>query len=208
MAETGIEQPTGAQGEETPPRCYVGSKSSNPCWRTATERLAPQEETPTLCPEHARLACLSGEVDDWSIALATIEEWIRGPVAEDSSGHLERLAINLRDEVRTEYAAASAAAYAAKLVAQQGPPGEGEPSLTLEQAEELARLIVRADSFANARTLAEDVPEEALEMRDRWGMVDALAAAAREASKEASRYKEALGFPRLEERGRGCGTGA
>jgi hypothetical protein len=94
------------------------------------------------------------------------------------------------------------------MVAQQGPPEEGEPSLTLEQAEELARLIVRADSFGNARTALEDAPEETLGLRDRWVIVDALASAAQEASNDAARYREALGFPPLEGRGREGGAGA
>ena len=80
------------------------------------------------------------------------------------------------------------------MAARYGPPKAGEPSLTLQQAAELARLIARADSFVDARTLVEDAPDDVLQLRDRWVMVDALDVAAQEANEEVDRYKEALGF--------------
>ena len=97
-------------------------------------------------------------------------------------------------DARREYAAASARPRAALLVAEQGPPEAGEPRLTAEQGEELARLIIRADSFMDARTLLEDTPAEVLGHRDRWVMVDALAATAETAAGETHRYQEELGL--------------
>lgn len=183
--------------EKTPegqPPCRDGIKTDNPCWRPATERRFRDDEEPTLCAEHAHLCRLTDEQDAWNYALDNIEEWMRGPVSEDPYGHLDRLVTNMRDEARREYARGAAAVRAAEIVAEQGPPEEGEPVLTLEQSEKLARILTRTDSFVNARTLVEDAPEEVLEQRDRWAIVDALEMAAVEAGEEFERYKEEIGL--------------
>ena len=82
---------------------------------------------------------------------------------------------------------------AAALIAGQGPPEAGEPRLTLEQAEEFTRLIVRADSFTAARVVLEDMAEEAAPA-NRWVFVDALDEAAAEWDEKVKRYKRDLGF--------------
>ena len=112
------------------PRCRVGSKAENPCWRPAVEKQFPEDEGPTLCAEHARESSLIEDSDEWQSALYAIEEWKRGPVVEARSGYLERLVWRMLEEAREEFAKASAAAYAAKILADQGPPEEGEPRLT------------------------------------------------------------------------------
>ena len=117
---------------------------------------------------------------------------MRGPVAEKRSGYLEGLAWRIRDEARERYAAASAKSYAAKLIAGQGPPEGNEPRLTPKQSEELTRLILRGDSFVNARTVLEDLPEDAL--KDKWVTIHTLVVAADEANEEVMRYKAGLGF--------------
>jgi len=68
----------------------------------------------------------------------------------------------------------------------------GEPRLTSEQSEELTRRIIRADSFVNARTALEDLPDDAL--RDKWTTIHALVVAADEANEEVVRYKAELGL--------------
>jgi hypothetical protein len=174
--------------------CNAGSSTENPCWRPATERMYPEDKEPNLCAEHALLCRLSEEKDDWWHALGKAEGWAREAESYAASGHLERLAVNMRAEVRLEYAAAAAKAYAARLVADQGPPEEGEPALTLEQSEVLARLNIRADAFANARTIIEDLSEDAELPDDKWVTIDALASAVDVADEEASLYKRALGL--------------
>lgn len=185
------EENTNAKAKAPEPgRCRAGSKTASPCWREAatTYRDYP------CCQEHARLYEIGEEEDGWYHALDALEEFVRGPVSEDPYGELERLALNMRDEARREYADARARAEAARMVAEHGPPEPGEPALTLEQAQELTRLIVRADSFVNARTVLEDAPEDVLGLFDRWVIVNALAGAADEANEEASRYREKLGL--------------
>ena len=174
------------------PRCHVGSKAENPCWRPAVEELHPDEAEPTLCHEHARAISLGQEAEEWQSALYDIEEWKRGPVAEARSGYLECLVWKMLEEAREGFAKASAAAYAAKLLADQGPPEEGEPRLMPEQAEKLTQLIIKADSFVNARAALEDLPDEAVS--DRWVTIHALVTAADEANEEARHVKEEFGL--------------
>ena len=180
-----------ADSEELP-RCRMGSKSEKPCWRPAVEKLYPDESEPTLCHEHAGEMRLVREAEEWQSVLYDIEEWKRGPVAEARSGYLERLVWKMLEEAREGFAKASAAAYTAKLVADLGPPEEGEPRLTPEQSELLTQLIIRADSFVNARAALEDLPDEAVS--DRWVTIHALVTAADEANEEVNRYKAELGI--------------
>jgi hypothetical protein len=95
------------------PRRIAGSGSERPCWRDATEPMYGGEAEPKVCAEHARCLRLGQDVDDWALALAEIEEWIAGPVAKSDSGAIERLALNMRDEARSQYARASAKSEAA-----------------------------------------------------------------------------------------------
>jgi hypothetical protein len=180
-----------ADSEDTP-RCRVGSKAENPCWRQAVEKVHPDEAEPTLCYEHSRAMRLGQEAEERQSVLYDIEEWKRGRVAEARSGYLERLVWRMLEEAREEFAKASAAAYAAKLVADLGPPEEGQPRLMPEQAEKLTQLIIRADSFVNARAALEDLPEEAVS--DRWVTIHALVVAAHEANEEVNRHKAELGL--------------
>jgi hypothetical protein len=180
-----------AEEENIEGRCRAGRKTDNPCWREATTTT---HDSFACCDEHARLCELAEEVDAWHCALDMVEEWIRGPVSEDYYGELERLALKMQDEIRLEYAHASAKAYAARLVVDQGPPKDGESRLTLEQSEKLARLIIHADSFVDARTALEDAPKEVLGSHDRWIMVNALAAAAQTAGEAVSSYKQEIGL--------------
>ncbi len=180
-------------GPEATPEglCRAGSRTDNPCWRLA----ATLYNDYPCCDEHASLYEAGEEEDAWGSALDAINAWLRSEaVAKDHYGHLERLATNMRDDTRREYAAASARAHVARLVADQGPPESGEPVLTLEQSEELARLTIRSDSFVNARTVLEDVPAEVLGNYDRWVIVDALATAVELAAEEVNRYKAELGI--------------
>ncbi len=186
-----ISEHTSGEALQEVPRCRAGSSTEHPCWRPASTTIV---DGYPCCDEHARVYEIGKEVDGWHCALDHLEDWIKGPVSTDDYGHLERLALNMRDEARREYARAHALAEAAKLVARQGPPEEGEPSLTLEQSEELIRRIIRADSFANARALLEDLPAESIGNYDRWLIVDALANATTTASEEAARYKREIGL--------------
>jgi hypothetical protein len=61
-----------------------------------------------------------------------------------------------------------------------------------EQAEKLTQLIIRADSFVNARAALEDLPEEAVS--DRWVTIHALVVATHEANEEVNRHKAELGL--------------
>jgi hypothetical protein len=95
-------------------------------------RFADVEEL-TLCAEHARVVDLNDEKEDWYMALFTIEAWIKGPVADARSEDLQRLAFGMRDEARQKYGSLAVRAYAAQVVAHQGPPEPGEVPLFLEQ---------------------------------------------------------------------------
>lgn len=178
-------------GEDLP-RCQAGSKTDHPCWRPAVARAFDEDDAPTVCDEHARSIQLGLERDKWHTCLDKIEAWVNGPVREEESGHLERYALKMREEVRREYARASAKAYAAKLVAQQGPPTQETP-LTREQSEWLVRLMNLADALAYARAFLEDLPNDDTQI-DKWIMVDALAEAADTASEEVESYKRQLGL--------------
>lgn len=119
---------------------------------------------------------------------------MRVPVSDDPYGNLDRLATNVRGEARREYARVAAEICVAERIALQGPPGEGKPSLAPEQLDKLARLVTKAGSFVDARTLVENAPKEVLEQRDRWVIVDVLDTAAEKADEELGRYKAELGF--------------
>ncbi len=170
--------------------CQAGSKTDHPCWRETTTTY---NGTP-YCGEHVRLFEIGEEEDGWTYALRSVEEWFSGPVEEDQWGQFERLAWRVREEVRREYAQVSARAYAAKMLADQGPSESGEPTLTPEQGEELARLMIRADSFNDARTTLEDAPADVVKMRNKWVVIDALVVAHEEANKKFADYKEELGL--------------
>jgi hypothetical protein len=178
--------------EEREPRlCRVGSSTDNPCWRPATERRWTTDEEPTLCPEHLMELEAGEDAAYWIRVLDKVDEWIRGVVADEPAGDLQRLAYNMRDEARRKYARASREHLAAKLVAD-APRGEGQ-SVSPEANEELSARIMHADALANARTIFEDLPEGLLETVlkgvDKWLIIDALDTATTEASEEAERYK-------------------
>jgi hypothetical protein len=175
---------------EGAPRCRAASETEKPVLARGQGVPVPRGREPNLCAEHARLLRACEKKDGWWFALTAIEEWIAGTVDEDPYDHLHRLNTNMLDEARTEYARVAPEAYAAGIVAEHAPPKEGEPSLTLEQAEELARLIAWTDSFVNAHTLVEDALDEVMQVRNR----DALDTAAEESNREVTRLKEALGF--------------
>ncbi|MBA3475009.1 MAG: hypothetical protein H0T57_17605 [Rubrobacter sp.] len=185
---------TNAEFGGSAPRCRMGRKTDRPCWRAAVEPRFADEEEPTLCAEHARLVGLSDEMEDWYRTLFTITEWIEGPVRKARDEDLERLAFNARDEARREYGSLAVRAYAANLVAEQGPPEPGEVPLFFEQEEELARLIMRADALNDARRVLEDLDEDSLKLRDKWATIDALATSAADASEEVSRYRKEIGL--------------
>jgi hypothetical protein len=109
-------------------------------------------------------------------------------VSEAKDDDLQRLAFNMRDEARRDYARLTIEAHAAGLVADGHSKGTPETNL------ELARHIARAAALNDARSVFEDFPEELLKVRDRWLVVDALETAAGEASEEVSRYKRSAGL--------------
>jgi hypothetical protein len=71
-------------------------------------------------------------------------------------------------------------------------PGKVPPFL--EQEEEFARPIMRADALNDARRVLEDLDESSLKLRDKWTTIDLLANAAANANEEVSRYREELGI--------------
>jgi hypothetical protein len=138
---------TNAEFGSSAPRCHWGSKTDRPCWREAVEtRFLDDDGPPNLCAEHARMVGLNDEMEQWYMDLCAIEEWIKGPVREARGEDLERIAFNARDEARREYGSLAVRAYAAQMVADPGPPESGEVTLSLEQEEEIARRIMRADA--------------------------------------------------------------
>jgi predicted DNA-binding WGR domain protein len=187
-------QPKAESPPQEQPLCQAGMSTENPCPRPATEGGFFGEDEPTLCPEHARLHELSEDVDVWHLAVEKLDGWVSEIKADDAWGYdeLERLLINTRDEARTRYAGAVAAARCAEKAARPKEAVSG--ALTRNQSERLAGLINDADSFVDARTLVEDTPPEVLLRRDRWVMVDALDRAANAANEEVERYKEEIGL--------------
>ena len=177
---------------EEAPRCRAGSKTDNPCWRPATEKRFESDPELTACSEHAKFYELVDEADELQRDLWRVQEWLSGLGEEHA--RLENSLYWMRDQLRGEYAEVSTRARAAGLVARQGPPEEGEPRLTYEESEKLARLILRSDSFNSARTLVEDVSEADLGSFDRALMVAALVEAAVAAQEDVRRYKEGLGI--------------
>lgn len=166
--------------------CRHGSATDSPCWRPATEKRFARDEEPMYCPEHLMAIEASDEVNGWRSDLDIIDEWIRGPVSEVPSGGLERLARNMLDEARREYARVSIEADAAYRVADARP----DDVPTSQEAQlEISRRIVHADALNDARRVFEDFPEELLKVRDKWLVVDALADAVGDASDEVNRFK-------------------
>ena len=49
---------------EEGPRCQVGSKADNPCWRSVTEKRWAEDQEPTICAEHAQMFELIDEADE------------------------------------------------------------------------------------------------------------------------------------------------
>ncbi len=195
MTEGKITTVPGIADEHLEGRCRMGRKTDSPCWREAVAPRFADEDEPILCPEHARVVELNDEMEDWYRNLLTITEWVEGPVRDTGDEDLQRLAYNARDEARREYGRLAVRAHAARLVADQGPPEPGEITLTLNQAEELARRIMRADALNDARTTLEDLDEDVLRLRDKWATIDALALAATDANEDVGRYKEEIGLP-------------
>jgi hypothetical protein len=170
------------------PRCQWGIHSENPCLREATEQ-GPDEVVPNLCSAHARCIALGQDEDDWHYALEKLEEWSRNAAEEGISEHLDIRMTKARDEVREQYARAHTAAEAARFAANNH-----DGRLAPEQVEKLAVLMHRADAFADARTLLEDMPESAFGASDKWVVVDVLSRSVREACEEHERYKREIGL--------------
>lgn len=180
--------------EEQGTRSRMGSTTDNPCWREAVSPRFADEDEPCLCAEHARVVEANDDMEGRYRNLVKIDAWIKGPVAKQGDEDLTRLAYNVRDKARREYGALVVRERAARMVAdrlQRSPVGT---SLSLEQEEELARLMVREEALNNARTIFEDADEEDLELRDKWATIDALALAADDAHEEFMRLCEELGF--------------
>ena len=173
-----------------PPRCPVGSRTENPCWREANT-TSPRSGT-LLCEEHARASGLAEEYDYWSLAEGVTSDWLR--VAEYwEHDDLERLARIAHEEAKAATRRAQARAGLAYEIADAPPPGEGKPRLTLEQEERLAVLADRADSFNNAYTALEDAEGFADEDR-RQRIMGVLSEASKAANEEHARYREELGL--------------
>jgi hypothetical protein len=175
------------------PRCHCGRKTEHPCWRTATTRLFGKDEELNLCDEHAREIQLADEAEHRLHNLNTTEEWIKHSSETslfDQQPDLEQVAFMRIEEQRREYARAYTEHRAAQVVAGW----EGEPNLTYEQREKLARLMLRVDALMNTRTLLEDLPDEVLGGHERWVMVDAICDAYDAANEEVERYKLELGL--------------
>lgn len=181
------------EGQASAPKCRMGSKTDNPCWRDAVLPRFIDEDEPRLCHEHAAVVEANDGMQDWYMNLQAIDEWIKGPVAETKDADLERLAYNMRDESRREYGALAVRAHAAGMVADRGPIEPGEASLSLEQEEELARFLGREEALNNVRSVLEDADEDDFKLRDKWAAVDVLALAAEETHEEATRFREGLG---------------
>ncbi len=187
MAETMMAEIT-EKGTEKP-RCRMGSKSDNPCPREATERFRAEGPEPNMCAPHARACELGHEEDGWHYALDKLEEWVRAASEDDPFGALEQVMTKARDEARERYAAAHARCRAADLAAN-----DRDGRTTPEQRERMAVLMVRCDSFADARTMLEDTPEVTFGLVDKWLIVDTLAKAANAAQEEHEHYKRGIGF--------------
>lgn len=174
------------------PRCQMGIRTENPCRREATEKGYPSAPVPNLCSAHARVIALGQVEDEWHYALEKLEEWSRSAEEEGISEHLALTITKARDEAREQYARAHAAVKAAQLAANTH-----DERLTPEQIERLSVLMGRADAFADAVTMLEDMPESAFGLRDKWVAVDTLHKAVKEACEEHERYKRDIGLERV-----------
>jgi hypothetical protein len=179
--------------EGSAPRCHAGSKTDRPCWREAAFPRFLDEDELTLCAEHHRVVDENDDLERAYRRLQAIDQWVKGPVAEAGDEDLERIAFNARDEARREYGRIAVRAHAASMVAERGPLEAGGVALSYGQEEEIARCMMREEAFNAARSVLEDVDEDAVRLRDKWATIDALALAADDAAEEVHGYLEELG---------------
>jgi hypothetical protein len=175
------------------PRYHLGRATEHQCWRTATTKLSPKDEGLNLCEEHAREIQLADEADRLHYNLTILLEAFAvytedGTFERDPA--LEELALSRLEKMRRAYARVYTEHRAAQVVAEW----EGEPSLTYERREKLARLMLRVDALMNTRTFLEDLPDEVLGGHERWLMVDAICDAYDAANKEVERYRREIGL--------------